>query len=398
MELLSVIVPVYNCEEYVECCIKSVLSQTYPAIELILVDDGSTDNSRRICDFYAQNYKNVTSLHQEHGGITKARLKGAEFSHGSWITFVDADDWIKEDFYETFYKENDSCDLMVSGIIRYYDETTCVENKTYYKPGIYDKKRIMEEIVPTMLWTSKIETWALDPSLCTKLFKRELLIEELRKAEKVRSNYGEDSMVIFPMIFKINKLKVIEDAFYYHRQRPKSVLPEYIQEQLFLEKLYAVYQYLKEQFRQMGYWEVMQEQTDMFYMDSIEHKRKAYGYENRKYKSFVSMFPFDEIKKNSKVIIYGAGKVGEIYIKQNEEYKFCQVISWVDQKNDLGLMKQKKVESVESIPEKDFDYIVIAVDKYEAAAEIGENLLKLGVSKEKIIWKSIRKYFASIWE
>lgn len=394
-DLISVIVPVYNCEKYVRQCIESILSQTYSELELILVDDGSTDHSGEICDSYAKCYKNVRSLHRSNGGITKARLTGAEAARGTWITFVDADDWIKKDFYEMLCRESEGIDLVISGIIRHHQERD-VECKTYYKAGVYDKRAIGEKIIPTMLWDPEIETWALDPSLCTKLFKRELLIKELKKAGEVGSDYGEDSMVLFPMIFKIEKLKVVEKAFYYHRQRPKNVFPEYIMDGSFLDKLYTVYQYLKNEFRQTEYWQVMKKQADLFFMDSMEYKRRAYGYIG--HEGFVSAFPFDEIKKGSKVVLYGAGRVGETYKKQNEEYRFCQIVSWVDRRNKQLSMRQKHVEGVETILEKDFDYVLIAVDKYNMAKEIGKDLARLGIPREKIIWRSVRKCQADLWD
>lgn len=394
-DLISVIVPVFNCEKYVRQCVESILSQTYPNLELILVDDGSTDESGEICDFYAGCHENVIALHRSNGGITNARLTGAETARGTWITFVDADDWIKEDFYETLYRESKGVDLVISGIIRHHRDGD-VECKTHYKAGVYDKRGITETIIPTMLWDPEIQTWALDPSLCTKLFKRELILEELRKAGKSRSDYGEDSIVLFPMICKIERLKVVEEAFYYHRQRPRNVVSEYIKDELFLDKLYMVYQYLQSEFRKTEYWPVMKKQTDMFYVDSIEYKRKAYGYV--RYEGFISLFPFDEIKKGSRVVIYGAGRVGQDYIKQNEEYEFCDIVSWVDQRSGQPFMKQKGVESVETISEKEFDYILIAVDKYKTAKDVGKYLRHLRIPKEKIIWRSTRKYQADLWE
>lgn len=388
-EQISVIVPVYNCENYIIQCIESILVQTYSDIELILVDDGSTDNSGKICDSYARNYKNVISLHQNNRGITRARLTGVEAAHGTRITFVDADDWIKADFYETLCKEADGCDVVVSGITRYYEEARCVECKTYYKAGIYSKGEITAQIIPTMMWCPQIETWALDPSLCTKLFKRELIIKELRKAEEVKSDYGEDSMVIFPMILKVEKLKIVEEAFYYHRQRPQNILPDYIKDENFLEKLHMIYRYLKKEFQSAECWDVMQKQLEMFYVDSMEYRRKLYGY--IRYDSFVSLFPFNEIRRGSKIVIYGAGDVGKNFIKQNEEYQFCNVIAWVDQKSEQFSIGKNTVEKVETILNRDFDYIIVAVDRYSMAEEIIKNLLQWGISRKKIIWQSIRK-------
>ena len=98
-ELISVIVPVYNCEKYIEICIRSVLQQTYTNLELILVDDGSTDGSGKVCDQYVDQDTRVKVIHKENGGVSSARNRGIENAVGDWYSFVDADDFIDKDMY-----------------------------------------------------------------------------------------------------------------------------------------------------------------------------------------------------------------------------------------------------------------------------------------------------------
>lgn len=99
-DLISVIVPVYNVTEDLPRCLDSILSQNYPNIELIAVDDGSTDHSRKVLDEYAQMHSNIRVIHKENGGVTSARLRGIEEASGKWIGFVDGDDEIEPDMYE----------------------------------------------------------------------------------------------------------------------------------------------------------------------------------------------------------------------------------------------------------------------------------------------------------
>ena len=91
MKLASIVVPVYNIESYIEKCIESLISQTYENIEIILVDDGATDNSGKICDFYAQKDSRIRVLHKENGGLSDARNKGAQECRGEYLFFVDGD-------------------------------------------------------------------------------------------------------------------------------------------------------------------------------------------------------------------------------------------------------------------------------------------------------------------
>lgn len=388
MDLLSVIVPVYNSEKYIKQCVNSILEQTYPHIEIILVDDGSSDGSGLICDNFAKEFDNIFSIHQPNGGTTSARLKGVEYAKGELVTFVDADDWVQKDFYTKMCGKGTSYDLIISGIYRYINNKKQIEEKTYYEAKDFCKKEIIEKIIPDMLWSPELNVWALDPSLCTKIFKREVILKELKKVVKIKSHYGDDTMVIFPMMFKIDKLKVVKEAFYYHRQREPGIVPEYILDEQFLEKLYLVYTYLKEEFIKAGFWNIMQNQLEHFYYNSVELKKCGYRHTNY---GFYTLFPFCDIEKNSNVILYGAGKLGKKYMEQNALYNFCDIIYWVDRNYENIKCTEKTIESPQIIGSVQYDYIIIAVDDYYLASQIAENLHKENVPKEKIVWQSIRR-------
>ena len=100
---ISVIVPVYNVAPYLHKCVDSLLAQTYPDLEIILVDDGSTDGSERICDEYAGHYPHITVIHQKNAGLSVARNVGLEAASGEWIAFLDSDDWVEKNMYEVLF-------------------------------------------------------------------------------------------------------------------------------------------------------------------------------------------------------------------------------------------------------------------------------------------------------
>ena len=121
---ISVIIPVYNVEAYLPQCIESVLSQTYTDFELILVDDGSKDASLDICKQYAQKDIRVKALHQENAGVSTARNKGLSAATGTWVTFIDSDDWADADFLENFHiDKNSDADVICQGL-KYVDHAT----------------------------------------------------------------------------------------------------------------------------------------------------------------------------------------------------------------------------------------------------------------------------------
>ena len=102
---LSIIIPVFNVEKYLEECINSVLQQTFSNFEIILVDDGSTDSSGNICDLYSQKDRRIQVIHKENGGLSSARNAGLRIAKGKYVGFIDSDDWISETMYQHLYEE-----------------------------------------------------------------------------------------------------------------------------------------------------------------------------------------------------------------------------------------------------------------------------------------------------
>lgn len=117
---VSVIVPVYNAEHYLEQCLDSILEQTYKDFELIIIDDGSTDHSGKICERYIQQFRYGTLIHRENKGLISARIEGLHKSVGNYVAFIDADDWVDDDFLEFLVTnmESKQADIVITGCIR----------------------------------------------------------------------------------------------------------------------------------------------------------------------------------------------------------------------------------------------------------------------------------------
>lgn len=386
-ELLSVVVPVYNKEKYLEECINSILNQTYSNLEIILVDDGSTDQSGKICDRYEQEYENIKVIHCENGGITKARLRGVELSRGSKVTFVDADDWIDKDYYTVACVGNSNIDIIITGENKGNDKEGFRQRKFYLQEGVYNHERIIQEIAPSMMWDSIVDEWKVEPSLCTKIFERNILLKELHLAERIRCCYGEDTVVLYPLMLQVSNIKVIKKAFYNYRIRPIGEFPEYVKDENFISKVLIIYQYLIGRFSELGSLNLMKVQLDSFLISSVNMKKMTNG----AYR-FAMTFPFQFIEKGSNVVIYGAGRLGNEYIKQNMKYNFCNIVLWVDKDyerftSDDSLICISPVSEIRHIK---FDYIVIAIDKYSVAYSVMEKLGEYGIGKDKIVWQSTR--------
>lgn len=150
-DLISVIVPVYNVEQYLQKCVESLVNQSYKNLEIILVDDGSDDNSGQLCDSLAEKYSNIKVLHKNNGGLSDARNKGLEYAKGNYIFFVDSDDWIELETIEKLYnaiKENDA-DISICGINDYAGGKIKVTRGPSKELSIYNSIKAIETLIST---------------------------------------------------------------------------------------------------------------------------------------------------------------------------------------------------------------------------------------------------------
>lgn len=377
---IGIVVPIYNAELYLEKCISSILEQSYSNFELVLVNDGSTDNSGRICDYYVGMDKRVKVIHQNNQGVLYARYIGLKSLECDYATFLDADDWIAKDTYENVlsYMEQ-GIDVISFRIIRYFDDSYQYTSLNNYHQGLYNKQQIEEMIFPTMIWNITKGTYGIDPSICNKIIKKNLLLDELNKVKNLNIFYGQDVAVMYPLMLQVKSLFITNNCSYYHRQRKGKEIAPYFLDKDYYKKLYLLYEYLSEQCKEHIEFT---KQIDYFYVYSVKLRLWIYGDKKRD----GELFPFDKIPKGSKIILYGASGLGQLYHEQFLKINYGTILAWVDKNYDkyqeFGV---KDIACISTI--KDFDYIVIAVIYQETAESIKNNLIYMGVEEEKIVWK-----------
>jgi len=380
---ISVVVPVYNVEKYIRKCVESILNQTYSNLEIILVDDGSTDYSGQICDEFQKKDSRVCVFHQENGGLLNARYFGATEAKCEYITFVDSDDWLDAHTYETMaeYLE-DGFDVVACGMIRYLDEDNQALDFNLIPPGKYFKEEIESAVLPFMIWNREKGTFGLDPSVWSKFMKRELLLRHLEKVKSLGIYYGEDSAIIYPMMKDVESLAVLDKCMYYHRQRAATALPPYVKDKRFMDKLWKLYSFLTEEFVD---YEDCRKQIDYFYIHSIGYLKRTYGdyVDNDKF-----IFPFSKVPQNSKIVLYGARSVGQTYYAQLRRTGYCRIVAWVDKGyQDYQRSGMANVRGIETMLNVEFDYVVIAVSRPDLCGKIKSTLVSLGIAEDKIVYR-----------
>ena len=216
MELITIIVPVYQVEAYLDDCIKSLINQTYTNIEILLIDDGSTDKSGQICDEYAQKDKRIKVIHQKYKGVSGARNTGLKKAGGEYVAFVDSDDIVSKEYIKVLYsilKENEAdisicnylrsekADVAMLDINANFHKVTCIDSKKFLKQWHGKHKKI-----ETMVWN--------------KLYHKSIFQDNIYFPE---GKIHEDTYISHLMISNAHKIVLTEQKLYIYRVRKGSI-------------------------------------------------------------------------------------------------------------------------------------------------------------------------------
>ena len=211
--LVSIIVPVYNVEDYLEECVKSIMAQSYKNLEIIIVDDGSTDGCPAMCDSLKKGDKRISVIHKQNGGLSDARNVGIDAASGKYICFVDSDDYIHSKYVEKLLTAvlESGADMSVCGFTNIeLDGSRKIEEKP--EKAILDADGYWETLFSRMRITFVV-AW-------DKLYKKELF-KKLRFAE---GKINEDEIILLDLVNSCKKISIVGDSLYYYRERPDSIM------------------------------------------------------------------------------------------------------------------------------------------------------------------------------
>lgn len=212
-DLISVIVPVYNVEKYLPQCISSILNQTIQNLEIILVDDGSLDNSGKICDDFSKNDNRIIVVHKENGGLSSARNAGLKIANGNYIGFVDSDDWLDENMYETLLKLINDTNADIS-YCNFFRTANGNEKISPINNEIIESFNNIEGLnnFYTDLYQPTVVAW-------NKLYAKKLFDNVIYPVGKIH----EDEGTTYKLFCKANKITYSNRPLYYYRITPNSI-------------------------------------------------------------------------------------------------------------------------------------------------------------------------------
>lgn len=212
MPTYSVIIPVYNAEKYLNECLDSILTQDFTDYEIILIDDGSTDESGSICDSFSQKYCFIKTIHQENCGVSLSRQLGIENSNGEYLLFVDADDKVANDYFKSI-SDCPKTDVIRFGSLVELSNKKVISNYPIEKEGLYDKQDIIKNIFPYLIQDENANYYC--PSLWAHCFKKSLFVSNMVK--NVQIKIGEDGACVIPTIYNATSLYVLNKCLYMYR-------------------------------------------------------------------------------------------------------------------------------------------------------------------------------------
>lgn len=387
--LLSVIVPVYNTAPYLKQCLDSIITQTYESLEIILVDDGSTDESGEICRDYELSDSRIKVVRQNNQGVTAARRNGLEKATGVFVVFIDSDDYIKKDYFEKLICAAENYDLVTTGVV-----VEGISDKPVFdeiEQGIYVGKQQLEYVIDNMI----VYKCGLERGLTTYIFNKLYRTDYAKRVIRQVSDkvfYGEDSEFLYRYILECNSIRITDICGYYYCDREQSVTHRV--HDYYLTNLNELYLSLREPFERHEKKDSLLPQLQIWMGIMLRNAPIKMGFSNLAQMSVKYVFPLYEEMRNKEIILYGAGNVGQNYYLQLRKYSKIELVCWTDQKAELYQKSNYPVISLKEALKYNYDYLVIAVSKMEVMNEIKADLVELGIPEDKMIWKApIRKTF-----
>ncbi|SCY09621.1 Glycosyl transferase family 2 [Lachnospiraceae bacterium XBB2008] len=394
---VSVIVPVYNSEKYLYDCLDSICNQKYSNLEIILVDDGSTDSSGTICDDYAKMDSRIYVIHKKNGGAHNALVAGIEIAEGEFIGFVDSDDWIDSDMYRCLVDTIGDSDLISSGIRWYGKDGTIVQTRyDALPPGIYDAQdnNTCRKFFIRDGAYEGVGVGGITNNRVCKLFRTSLVKSVYRQADQKIVN-GEDFLFCFLYLLRCKTIKVIHSAFYNYRYNESSVThnpnPRFLEERarLYDTMLSAIKDYSKD---------------DMLY--TFFQQRFLYElYSMLDYNLGINpsisfpmyRFPNEKLLSGKRIIVFGSGRCGISYIKLFLWNRLCSVVEWIDNNPSTIQIMNISPRLPNTILQTEYDYIVCAINNQNAAQNMIEQLMEMGVNRDVILWEKPINIFADVF-
>lgn len=389
-DLISIIIPAYNIEKYIGKCIKSVTEQDYSNIEIIVVNDGSTDRTEEICSEYYTVDSRIKYIKQENQGLVGARKTGLTKASGKYVIFVDGDDYIDKNLVSQLYMyiiKND-IDFVHSNYKINGRNMNYVKTVHKYNENVLDVN-FRKQILKNHVFEWNMEKEIFECNLYGCIYKTEF-IKQCYESVPDYQQYGEDLLCFCNQIMKCKSMMILPNAYYNYVIREGSLDHPNSFEKALTNKI-SLYKEVKKLLKEYSILEELSEQCQIYFAKNMLHDFKMItsnriNIGNNFYCDFV------ELLDGKKIVLYGAGCVGQdVFYQLNKK---IEIVEWVDSNYNNITNLMRRISDPKSIKTLVYDYVVIAVEREDIARQIINNLIGMGVNREKILWKPFLKSFS----
>ncbi|WP_051195123.1 glycosyltransferase [Pseudobutyrivibrio ruminis] len=384
-KLVSIVVPVFNTEKYINRCIDSLLNQSYSSTEIVLVDDESSDRSGVICDEYASDNRNVVVYHKTNQGAFSARRYGVEKANGEYVVFVDSDDYVEKDYVLNLVNNIGECDVCTSGCIWVnIDESKHIETDNF-KEKIY-KDESLKDVYKHMIFNyGRPEDYyrgILTYMVC-KLYKKELALSIFSKLDE-KMQFCEDGQFVFTYLLNSKSISITHGAFYNYCHRADSITHQKMNH--YLDSLERLYNSILKQAHDNEYESEIKIQIEEYINYRLKlapHYMQFSCVKNRP----TYEFPYWGDFEGKRVVLYGAGNIGKDYYREIISVDEFKLVAWVDKNYEqIRYPAVPEIMEPEIIKSLNYDAVIVAVGESQYESSI-EDLINMGIPRDKIYWR-----------
>jgi glycosyltransferase involved in cell wall biosynthesis len=346
-------------------------------LQIILVNDGSKDNCAEICEHYSKLDSRIIIIHKENEGLVNARKSGLSVAKGEFVTFIDGDDWVGENFIFNLVQPTIkyNTDFTIAGYLReFYGKEDKIIPKLAI--GYYTKEQLLDNILPNAIFNGIFFQHGISTYVWNKLFKLPKLKYYLSIIDK-NIIMGEDAALTYPYLFNCDNIYITDSTDYFYRQRPNSIVKSVPNLNLEYSQLSLLFKHLKKYISKYEHID-LEVQLKLYFFAQVLIRSGGVINDN------IKTIPFLNIETAKDIVIYSSGSFGQHLISSLRKLNHYNIVSWIDEDHIESQIFGLEVNSINHILEIDFDLVLIAsIDEHYTNGAISK-LVKLGIPKNKI--------------
>lgn len=382
MDLISVIVPIYNLDAYLYQCVSSIVEQTYKNLEIILVDDGSTDNALEICEYFRKSDTRVKVIAKPNGGLVSARKAGINASNGKYVFYVDGDDWISSDCITQYHKlaSTYNSDIVIGDYKReFLGNFLTIRNSI--SPGFYNRTQIEKQVLPYMISQGAFFNHGLKTYSWGKLYKKSTILA-LQNRIPDEIMIAEDAALTYPAIYESNSIYIADIALCNYRQRPNSILKSTSFDSSEIARISKAFQYLVNALDSLKINKYNFEQQLQAYFAAIVSIRSG------GFLSSIELYEkfkiFGVLEPGARLALYNSGSFGQHAYKHLKHNRIFELSGWFDTDYKENNILNMQVHNPDDLHRYAFDYLILPSFDTALQADVYKMFETQGLDCKKI--------------